>query len=152
VSQAHLPSFNGFRSFFPPAREPRVAAYLHRSFPSSLTVLPRFKGVDHVLAPDVASPEPLFGTDFHSFRLINAYSTNTRDHRVHSVLLDTLFHDVGIPLLVVGDLNIHNSSSDTLRSFSPRELVYSTPYFEKAVQASFALCNPPGEYSRFPLV
>jgi len=152
VSKAHLPLFNGFKFFFTPVRKPRVAAYVHMSFLSSYSVLLKFRGVDDVLALNVSSHEPLLGSNFHSFRLINAYSTNTRDHRVHSVSPETLFPSLGVPLLVVGDLNIDNSLSDPLRSFSPREIVSSTPYFEKAAEASFALLNPPGKYSRFPLV
>jgi len=152
VNRAHLPSFNGFKSFFPPVRKPRVAAYVHMSFLSNYTVLPRFKGVDDVLALDVSSNEPLFGTAFHSFRVINAYSTNTADHRIYSVQPEVLFPDLGFPLLVVGDLNIHNPLSDPLRHFSPREILSSTPYFEKAAESGFALLNPPGEYTRFPLV
>jgi len=99
-----------------------VAAYVHASFLSSYTVLPRVKGVEAVLALDISSNEPLFGTAFHSFRIINAYSTNTVDHRVHSVSPETLFPDLGIPLLVLGDLNIHNPLSDPLRHFSHREI------------------------------
>jgi len=152
VNKAHLPSFNGFKSFFPPVRKPRVAAYVHISFLSNYTVLPSFKGVDDVLALDVSSTEPLFGTAFHSFRVINAYSTNTADHRVHSVLPEVLFPVLGFPLLVVGDLNIHNPLSDPLRHFSQREISSSTPYFEKAAESGSALLNPPGEYTRFPLV
>ena len=152
VNKAHLPSFNGFKSFFPPVRKPRVAAYVHMSFLSNYTVLPRFRGVDDVLALDVSSGEPLLGTSFHSFRVINAYSTNTADHRVHSVQPDVLFPDLGLPLLVVGDLNIHNPASDPLRTFSHKEISSSSPYFEKAAEAGFALLNPPGEYTRFPLV
>jgi len=152
VNKAHLPSFNGFKSFFPPVRKPRVAAYVHMSFLSDYTVLPRFKGVDDVLALDISSNEPLFNTDFHSFRVINAYSTNTAEHRVHSVSPEVLFPDLGFPLLVLGDLNIHNPLSDPLRHFSSREISSSTPYFEKAAESGFALLNPPGEYTRFPLV
>jgi len=80
VSKAHLPSFNGFKSFFPPLRKPCVVAYVHISFLSAYLVLPRFKGVDDVLALDISFQESLFETNFHSFRLINTYSTNTRDH------------------------------------------------------------------------
>jgi len=152
VNKAHLPSFNGFKFFFPPVRKPRVAPYVHMSFLSTYTVLPRFKGVDDVLALDISSNEPLFGTAFHSFRIINAYSTNTVDHRVHSVPPDVLFHDLGFPLLVMGDLNIHNPLSDPLRHFSPKGISSSTPYFEKAAESGFALFNPPGDYTRFPLV
>jgi len=129
-----------------------VAAYVHMSFLSNYTVLPKFKRVDDVLALDVSSNEPLFGTAFHSFKVINAYSTNTVDHRVHSVQPEVLFPDLGFPLLVVGDLNIHNPLSDPLRHFSPREISSSTPYFEKAAESGFALLNPPGEYTRCPLV
>lgn len=131
---------------------PHVAAYVHISFLSSYSVLPKFKGVDDVFALDVSSQETLFGTNFHAFSLINAYSTNARDHRVHSVSPATLFLTLGVPLLVVGDLNIHNTLSDPLRSFSPREISSSTPYFEKVAEAGYALFNPTGEYTGFPLV
>jgi len=129
-----------------------VAAYIHISFLSSYTVLPRFKGVDDVLARDVSSNESRFGTAFHSFRVINAYSTNTADHRVHSVSPEVLFPDLGFPLLVVGDLNIHNPLSDPLRHFSHREISSSTRYFEKVAESGFALLNPPREYTSLPLV
>jgi len=152
VNKAHLPSFNGFKSFFPPVRKPRVAAYVHMSFLSNYTMLPKFKEVDDVLALDISSNEALFGTSFHSFRVINAYSTNTVDHRVHSVQPDVLFPDLGFRLLVVGDLNIHNPLSDPLRHFSQREIASSTRYFEKAAESGFALLTAPGEYTRFPLV
>jgi len=152
VNKAHLSSFNGFKSFFPPVRKPQVAAYVHMSFLSNYTVLPRFTGVDDVLALDISSNVPLFGTAFHSFRIINAYSTNTTDHRVHSVVPEVLFPDLGFPLLVLGDLNIHNPLSDPLRHFSQGEISSSTPYLEKAAESGFALLNPPGEYTRFPLV
>jgi len=152
VNKAHLPSFNCFKSFFPPVRKPRVAAYVHMSFLSNYMVLPRFKGADDVLALDISSNEPLFNTDFHSFRVINAYSTNTADHRVHSVSPEVLFPDLGFPLLVLGDLKIHNALSDPLRHFSSREISSSTPCFEKGAQSGFCLLNPPREYTRFPLV
>jgi len=108
--------------------------------------------VDDVLALDISSNEPLFNTDFHSFRVIIAYSTNTADHRVHSVSPEVLFPNLGFPLLVLGDLNIHNPLSDPSRHFSSREISCSTPYFEKSAESGFAVLNPPGEYTRFPLV
>jgi len=129
-----------------------VAADVHMSFLSNYTVLPRLKGVDDVLALDISSNESLFGTAFHSFRVINPYSTNTADHRVHSVSPEVLFPDLGFPLLVLGDLNIHNPLSDPLRHFSHREISSSTPYFEKAAESGFPLLNPPGEFTRVPLV
>src|SRR5712691_2083390 len=81
-SKARLPSFGGFKSFFPPVRRPRVAAYIHNSFLSSFSVLPRFGDADDVLTLDISSKEPLFGTEFRSFRIISAYSTNTQDYRI----------------------------------------------------------------------
>ena len=129
-----------------------MAAYVHMSFLSNYTVLPRFKGVDDVLALDISSNEPVFGTAFHSFRVINAYSTNTANNRVHSGSPEVRFPDLGFPLLVLGDLKIHNPLSDPLRHFSHREISSSTPYFEKAAESGLALLNPPGEYTRFPLV
>ena len=152
VNKAHLPSFSGFKSFFPLVRKARVAAYIHMSFLSNYAVLPKFKGVDDVLALNISSSEPLFGTGFHSFRIINAYSTNTVDHTVDSVPPEVLFHDLGFPRLVVGDLNIHNPLSDPLRHFSPRDILSLTAYFEKTAESGFALLNPPREYTRFPLV
>jgi len=127
-----------------------MAAYVHASFLSNYTVLPRFAGVDDVLTVDRFSSEPLFGPAFHSFRVINAYSTNTVDHRIHSVPPEVLFPDLGFPLLVVGDLNIHNPLSDLLRHFSPREISSSTPYFEKAAESGFALLNPPASTQGSP--
>ena len=145
VNKARLPSFNGFKSCSPPVRKPRVAAYVHVSFLSSFSVLPRFKGVHDILALDVSSQGTLFGTNFHSFWLINAYSTNTRDHCVHSVSPESRFPTLDVPLLVVGDFNIHNPRSDPLRACSPREIGSSTPYFEKVAQAGFALLNKAGK-------
>jgi len=98
VNKAHHPSFNAFKSFFHAVKKPLVAAYVHMSFLSNYRVLPRFKGVDDVLALDMSANEPLFGTAFHSFRIINAYSTNSVDHRIHSVPPDVLFPDFGFPL------------------------------------------------------
>jgi len=79
LSQVLLPFFNGFKSFFPPVRKPRVAATVHHASPPDFSVLPRIRRVDDVFARDVSSHEPLFNTNFHFFRLINAYWTNTRD-------------------------------------------------------------------------
>lgn len=119
-----------------------MAAYIHRYFLSQFLVLLVFTGTDDVLALDVSSQEPLFNTSFHSFWLINIYSTNAQDPRVHSVPPETLFPELGIPLPVVGDLNIHNPLSDLRRSLSSQELNSSVPYFEKAAEGGFALLNP----------
>ena len=57
-----------------------------------------------------------------------------------------------VPLLVVGDHNIHNPLSAPLWACLPWEIGSSTPYFQKAAEAGFALLNPPREYTTFPLV
>ena len=129
-----------------------MAAYAHISFLTGYTVLPRVGEEDHVFALDISSQDALFGTNFRSFRIINAYSTNTCDHGVHTIPPDACFPDLGVPILVVGDLNIHNPLSDPLCSFSPKKISSSSPYVEKAAEAGFALLNPHGEYIWFPLV
>ena len=152
VSQACLLSFNGFVPFFPPVRKPRVASYIHRSFLACFSVLPRFMDRVEVMSLDISSQKPLFGSCFYSFRLVNAYSINSADRRVHSVPPEFLFPDSGIPLLVVRDLNIHNPLADPLCSFSSQEVSASAPYFELAAMGGFALINSPGVYTRFPLL
>jgi len=100
---------------------------------------------------DISSQKPVFGSRFHSFRLINAYSINSADRRVRSLPPESLFPDTGVPLLVVGDLNIHNPLADPLRAFSSQEVSLSAPYFELAVLGGFALLNSPGVYTWFPV-
>jgi len=150
VSQARLPSFTGFVSFFPPVRKPRVESYVHRSFLAHFSVLPRFTDRVDVMSLDISCQKPVFGSRFHSFRLVNAYSINSADRRVHSVPPESLFPDMDVPLLVVADLNIHNPLAYPLRSFSSQEVSSSTPYFELAALGGFALLNSPGVYTRFP--
>jgi len=58
---------------------------------------------------------------------------------------------MGIPLLVVGDLNIHNALADPLRSFLSQEVSSLTPDFKLAALGGFALLNSPGVYIKFPL-
>ena len=134
VSQARLPSFNGLEQFVPPVRKPRVASYLHCSFLAKFSALPRFTEKAHLMPLDVSSQNPFFGSQVHSFRLVNASSINSADRRVHSVPPDLIFPDVGFLLLVVGDLNIHNPLSDPLlRSFSSQQICTSASCFEFAV-------------------
>jgi len=151
VSKARLPSFNGFAPFFPPVRKPRVASYVHQSSLARFSVLPRFTDRVDIMSLDISSQKPVFGGRFHSFRLINAYSINLADRRVHSVLPESLFPAMGVPLLVVGDLNIYNPLADPLRAFSSQEVSSSAPYFELAALGGFALLNSPGVYTTFPL-
>jgi len=151
VSQARLPSLNGFVPFFPPVRKPRVASYVHRSFLASFSVLPRFTEKADIFSLDVSSQKPLFASHFLSFRLVNVYSINSADRRVHSAPPEPLFPAIGIPLLVAGDLNIHNPLADPLPSFSSQEASFSTPYFQLAALGGIALLNSPGVYTRVPL-
>jgi len=151
VSQARLLSFNGFVPFFPRVRKPWVAFYVHQCFLGCFSVLPRFTDRVDIMSLDISSQKPQFGSRLHSFRLINAYSINSADRRVHSVPPESLFPDTGLPLLVVGDLNIHNPLADPLRPFSSRQVSSSALYFELAALGGFALLNSPGVYTRFPL-
>jgi len=100
---------------------------------------------------EISSQKPVFGSRFHSFRLINACSINSADCRVHSVPPESLFPDTVLPLLVVGDVNIHNPLADPLRAFSSQEVSSSASYFQLAALGGFALLNSPGVYTRFPL-
>lgn len=100
---------------------------------------------------DVSTQNPVHGSQFHSFRLDNAYSINSADGRVHSIPLELLFPDVVFPLLVVGDLNILNHLPDPLRSFSSLQISSSAPDFDFAAPGGFAFLKPPSLYTRFPL-
>ena len=151
VSQARLPSFNGFLPFFPPVRKPSVPSYVHRSFLARFLVLPRFTERVYVMSLNISSPKPVFGSRFHTKRLVNAYSINSADRRVHSILRESLFPDTGIPLLVVEDLNIHNPLSDPVRSFASPQVASSAPFFNLTPLGGFALLHSPGVYTRFHL-
>jgi len=151
VSQARIPSSNGFVPFIPLVRKPRVVFYVHHSFLARFSVLPRFTEKVEVMSLDISSQNPVFGSHCHSFRLVNAYSMNSGDRRVHSVPPESLFPDTGVPLLVVGDLNIYKPQADRLHSFHrskspppPRTLSgrrwavspYSTP--QECIQGYFS--------------
>ena len=51
---------------------------------------------------------------------------------------------------MLGDLNIHHSSSDPLRTLDPTELSVSHPYFSRSSEREFSLLNQPGVYTYFP--
>ena len=61
-----------------------------------------------------------------------------------------MFPVAPFPLLVLGDLNIHHSSSDPLRILDPSELSVSHPYFALSSERGFSLLNQPGVYTYFP--
>jgi len=118
-----------------------VASYVHLSFLARFSVLPRFTETVDIMSLDISSQQPVFGSRVHSFRLVNAYSINSAERRVHSVPPQCLFPDTGIPLLEVGDLTIHNAQSDALRSFASPEVSSSATYFVLAALGGFALLH-----------
>ena len=131
-----------------------MASYVHRSFLAHFSVLPRFTdrlAGGAIMSLDISSHKPVFGSGFPSFRLINAYSINSADRRVHSVPPESLFPNMGVPLFMVADLNIHNPLADPLRAFSSQEVSSSANYLELAALGGFALLNSPGVYTKFPL-
>ena len=83
-----------------------MASYVHGPFLTSFSVLPRLTEKADIMSLDVLSEKPLFGSQCYSCRLVNAYSMNSADRRVHSVTPESFFCKTGIPLLVAGDLNI----------------------------------------------
>ena len=107
-----------------------MASYVHRSFLAHFSVLPRFTDRVDVMSLDISCQKPVFGSRFHSFMLVNGYSINSADPRVHSVPSESLFPNTGAPLFVVGDLNIRHPLADPLRSFSSQEVTSCPPYFE----------------------
>jgi len=100
---------------------------------------------------DISSEKPVFGSHLHSFRLVNSYLINVANRRVHSVPPQCLLPDTGVPLLVVGDLNIHSALADPRRAFSSPEVSCSALYFELVALGCLALLNSLGVYTRFPL-
>ena len=100
---------------------------------------------------DISSQRPVFGSRFHAFRLVNAYSINSADRRVHSVPPESLFPETVVPLVVVGDLNMHNPLADPLLHLSSQEVSSSPRYLELGALGAFALLNSQGVYIRFPL-
>ena len=92
----------------------------------------------------------LFDFSFPRFPVTNAYSTHQRSPPYRTLTPQDLFPRLSFPLLVLGDLNIHHSSSDPLRVLDPGELSISHPYFSLATSRGFSLLNEPGVYTFFP--
>jgi len=86
---------------FSPVRKLRVASYIYHSFLACFSILLRFTGRVNFVSLDVSSQNLVFGSQFHSVQLVNSYSINSADRRVHSVLPDPVFPDIVLPLLVV---------------------------------------------------
>ena len=84
----------------------------------------------------------------HLFRLYNAFSIPSG--HIRSVSPVDLFPQYHFPTLVLGDLNIHHSTSDPTRLLSDYDQFISSPYFDRASPQLFSLLNTPGVYTRFP--
>jgi len=68
-----------------------VVSYAHRSFLARFSVLLKFVERVDIMSVDIFTQEPVIGCQFHSFRLVNAYSINSADRSVHSVAPDVRF-------------------------------------------------------------
>jgi len=113
------PVFPNYKCFFPPATDsykPRVATYVHERLLSVIFILPLFFERGDLMAVNFHSPEGLFDTSHNLFCLYNAYSIPSAHTR--SVSPVDLFPQHDFPTLVLGDLNIHHSTSDPTRLLS----------------------------------
>ena len=146
-----LPSFAGFKSFYPPTPKPTVAFYVSLSFLSFYTILPVGSSSSADLFHlDVYTLTGCFSTGSPKFRLTNVYSRSLPGCTKSVDPTDTL-PDVDFPCLAGGDFNIHNHPVDPLRVISRSEEKASTPYFDRATDLAYSLLNTPGVYTRFPL-
>src|SRR5205807_9873550 len=119
-----LPVFSGFRAFAPPppqGKAVKVAAYISLDFLNSYSILPVFFDRLDLMAIDVFTPAGLFCTANRQFRVYNLYSTNSTGPARRTVTLAVAFCANHFPTLVVGDFNVHHSTSDPLRHISSNE-------------------------------
>jgi len=100
------------------------------------------------MAVNFHSPEGHFDSSHNLFRLYNVYSIPSGHHR--SVSPVDLFPQHDFRTLVLGDLNIHHSTSDLAQFLSDHHQFISSPYLDKAFALLFSLLNSPGVYTRFP--
>ena len=153
VWRSRLPFFHNFTSFHAPCAngfKPRVAFYVSNMLLSHLTVLSLLFDRYEVGALDIYGSD-LFRGSFTQFRILNVYKLRPRHAGSITVSPIVSFPEVGFPLLVVGDFNIHHPLSDPLRAHSSEELALSFPYFSSASELGFELLNLPGVFTPFPL-
>ena len=137
VYRGKLPSFNLFTAFSPPTDrgcKPRVAFYVYSSFLASVSLLPRLFGRGDVMASDLFTPDGFFNPSLTGFTIINSYSTKGCLNNTRSIPPDIIFPASLLPMLTLGDLNIHHPTADPLRVFKEDEIATSTPYFSKATE------------------
>ena len=146
-----LPSFAGFKSFYPPTPRPGVAFYVSLSFLSFYTVLlVASPSSTELLHLDIYTPRAGFGTTSTRLRLTNVYSRSLPGS-TKSVGPSDALPDVDFPCLAAGSCNIHNHAADPLRVISRSEEKASIPYFNPATHLAYFLLKTPGVYTRFPL-
>ena len=150
VRNGMLPSFSSWKCFHPPHKRPRVAFYVHPHLIASTSILPVPSPFGDLFSLDIFAPLGLFDFSFPRFRVTNAYSTHQRPPPYRTLSPQDLFPILPFPLLVLGDLNIHHSSSDPLRVLDPSELSVSHPYFSLSSSRGFSLLNQRGVYTYFP--
>ena len=150
VRSGNLPSFSSWKCFHPPHKRPRVAFFVHLFLIASTSILPVPSPSADLFSLDIFAPLGFFDFSCPRFRVTNAYSTHQRSPPYRTLAPQDLFPVVSFPLLVLGDLNIHHTSSDPLRVLDPAEFSVSHPYFSLASSRGFTLLNQPGVYTYFP--
>jgi len=100
------------------------------------------------MAVNFDSPEGHFDTSHNLFRLYNAFSIPSGHTR--SVSPVDLYPKDNFHTLVLWDLNIHHSASDSTRLLANYDQFLSSSYFDRASAQLFSLVNRPGVYTRFP--
>ena len=103
------------------------------------------------MALDLFTPDGFFNPTTTGFTIINSYSTKARLNNTRSVPPDVIFPVSPLPVLTLGDLNIHHPTSDPLRLFKEDEIATSSPYFDRATEHGFSLLNTPGVFTRFSM-
>ena len=152
VRNGKLPFFSSWKCFHPPHKRPRVAFFVHPFLIASTSILPVPSSSADLFSLDIFAPFGFFDFSFARFRITNAYSTHLPSRPYRTLVPQDLFPVLFFPLLVLGDLNIHHSSSDPLRILDPSELSVSHPYFSLSSEREFSLLNQPGVYTYFPFM
>jgi len=154
VYRGTLPSFTLFTVFSPPTTsgcKPRVPFYVYSSFLSTVSLLPRFFGRGDDMALDLFTPDCCFNPSTTGFTIINSYSTKGRSNNTRSVPPELIFPSSPLPTLTRGDLNMHHSTADPLRTIKEDEIASSAPYLDRAMDQGFSLLNTPGVFTQFSM-
>jgi len=142
--------FRNYKCFFPPptkSYKPGVATYVSERLLSVISILQLFFERGDLMAVNFHSPGGLFDTSHNLFRLFNAYSIPSGHTRSLSPV--DLFPQHDFPTLVLGDLNIHDTTSHPTRLLSNYDQFIRSPYFNRALAQLFSLFITPWVYIRF---